>query len=162
LARTAARTNLLDASALVKLVVAEDHDEKLRLYLNREGSWYTTPFCFYEALGVLKRKHFIKKTRTLNIDQYHKAACDLMAEYNAASKVHDLDLTDPSLFTYVQHLAKSHNLDISDAFQLTSILKGCPFVGDSETVLVTGDKGLANAARKESCKVWHLADDPPA
>jgi predicted nucleic acid-binding protein len=156
----ATRTNLLDASALVKLVVDEVRSEKLRRYLRREGNWYTTPFCFYEALGALKVKHFYKCE--LCEDQYHKANFALMAEYRAAPKVHDLDLTDPSLFTFVQGLATKHAVDISDAFQLASILRGCPFTGASETVLVSDDKKLARAARVENCKVWHLCDDPPA
>jgi predicted nucleic acid-binding protein len=156
-----ARTNLLDASALVKLVVIEEErSDKLRRYLATESSWYTTPFCFYEALGVLKVQHYYR--HTLTEQQFRDASFHLMAEFRATPNVHDLDLTDPSLFVLVQEIAKTHTIDLSDAFQIASIVKGCPLAGDSKTVLVTDDKKLARAARAQNCKVWYLPDDPPA
>jgi predicted nucleic acid-binding protein len=69
MARAAARKNCLDASALVKLVLPEPRSEKLQTYLARESGWYTTPFCFYEALNVIKRKH-LEESRML------KAKCE--------------------------------------------------------------------------------------
>lgn len=156
----AARTNLLDTSALVKLVVVEDRSEKLRRYIEAEPSWYTTPFCFYEALTVLKVKYMYHNQ--LTNDKYQKASFHLMAKYRGTSKVYDLDLTDPTTFTYVQTIASNNNIDLSDAFQIASIVKGCPFAGDLRTVLITDDKDLARAARHENCRVWYLPDDPPA
>jgi predicted nucleic acid-binding protein len=89
-----ARTNLLDASALVKLVVIEEErSDKLRSYLATESSWYTTSFCFYEALGVLKVQHYYR--HTLTAEQFRDASFQLMAEFRATPNVHDLDLTDP-------------------------------------------------------------------
>jgi predicted nucleic acid-binding protein len=158
--RLAARTNLLDASALVKLVTTEDRSDKIRKYLETELGWYTTPFCFYEALGVLKVK-YIYRTQ-LTEDEYQKASFRLMARYRATAKIYDLDLTDPVIFTYVQSIASNNKIDLSDAFQIASIVKGCPFAGDSRTVLITDDGDLARAARHENCQVWYLPDAPPA
>jgi predicted nucleic acid-binding protein len=158
--RCAARTNLLDASALVKLVVMEDRSEKLRRYIETESGWYTTPFCFYEALSILKVKYMYRKEITE--DEYNNASFSLMAEYRGTAKVYDLDLTDPAIFFYTQRIATNHKVDVSDAFQIVSIVKGCPFAGDSKTILITDDKDLARGARHENCKVWHLPDDPPA
>lgn len=56
MAETAVRANLLDASALVKLVVDEPGYEILCAYAARNGATYCTPFCLYEALSVLKAK----------------------------------------------------------------------------------------------------------
>jgi hypothetical protein len=112
----AARTNLLDASALVMLVTDEPLSEKLHLYLQQEGSWFTTPFCFYEALGVLKVKYLYRKEITEDV--FRKASFDLMADYRGTPKTHDLDLMDPYCFSFIQNLAKKYNLDISDAFQI--------------------------------------------
>jgi predicted nucleic acid-binding protein len=158
--RTAARLNCLDTSALVKLVVAEDRADKLEHYFGKE-LWYTTSFCFYEPLSVLKSKYLFK--HQITEDEYRKASFDLMAEYNGSKRyVPDPDLTDVSTFTETQRLCDKHALDLSDAFQILSIMKGPPFVGDRRTVLVTDDKKLAAAAVLENCVVWHLQDDPPA
>lgn len=51
-----ARTNCVDASALVKLYVRENGSDDLQAYMAGEANWYTTRFCFFEALSVLKRK----------------------------------------------------------------------------------------------------------
>jgi predicted nucleic acid-binding protein len=154
-----ARTNLLDATALVKLVVMEERSEKLRRYLKTESGWYTTPFCFYEALSVLKRKWMFEKN--ISEREYGDASFRLMAEYRGTPKVHDLDLIDPVVFNVTRDIVTNDRLDISDAFQIVSIIKGCPFAGDSRTILITDDKKLARAARRQDCKVWHLPDDPP-
>jgi predicted nucleic acid-binding protein len=159
MSRLAARTNLLDATALIKLVVKEDRSEKLRCYLATESGWYTTPFCFYEALGVLKVKYMYRTEITE--DEYNRASFSLMAKYRGTGKVYDIDLIDPSIFTYVQKIATDHRIDLSDAFQIASIVKGCPFVGESRTILITDDKNLARAARHENCIVWHLLEDLP-
>lgn len=139
--------------------MVEDRGEKLRNYLRKEAGWYTTPFCFYEALGALKVKYLYRKE--ISEQEFGTASFSLMAEYRASARVYDMDLTEPSVFTFTQELAKGHGLDLSDAFQITSILKGCPFARDSMTVLITDDKRLARAARQHDCPVWYLPDDPP-
>lgn len=71
------RANCLDASALVKLHVAEDGAKIIRTYFDREPTKYTTPFCFYEALNVLKVKWLYRKAMTK--EQYLDAAFRLSA-----------------------------------------------------------------------------------
>ena len=158
--RTSARANCLDASALVKLVVIEDRAEKLMAYLRTE-IWYTTTFCFYEALNVLKSKYMFK--HKLTADEYHKASFDLMAEFSGGQHyMPELNFTEVLTFSETQDLCMKYDIDLSDAFQILSITNGCPFVRDFRTVLVTDVKKLAAAARLEKCRVWHLPDDPPA
>jgi predicted nucleic acid-binding protein len=53
---TAVRTHCLDASALVKHYIEEKGSDALRAYLHGQANWYTTPFCLFEALSVLKAK----------------------------------------------------------------------------------------------------------
>jgi predicted nucleic acid-binding protein len=144
--RRAARTNLLDATALVKLVVMEERSEKIRRYLETESSWYTTPFCFYEALSVLKRRWMFDKE--ISEQEYSDASFRLIAEYRGTPKVYGLDLTEPVIFISIREIVTTDRLDISDAFQIVSIIKGCPFAGDSRTILITDDKKLAQAARR--------------
>jgi predicted nucleic acid-binding protein len=47
---------LYDASTLVKVSVDEDGSDKVRTHFNESPTKYTTQFCFYETLGVLKVK----------------------------------------------------------------------------------------------------------
>src|SRR6267142_1389097 len=130
MARAAARINCLDASALIKLVLPEPRSEKLRAYLASESGWYTTPFCFYEALSVLKVKYIYK--HKITEDEYHKATFDLMAAFRGgAQHIPDLDLTNALTFSETLKLCKTHDVDLSDAFQIMSIIKGCPFAGHS-------------------------------
>ena len=152
MAGAAARINCLDASALIKLVLLEPRSDKLQAYLVNESGWYTTPFCFYEALSVLKIKYIYKDEITE--DAYQKATFNLMAVFRGgAHHIPDVDLTNPLTFSETLKLCKTHDVDLSDAFQIMSIIKGCPFAGHSKTVLVTDDKKLARAALLENCKV---------
>ena len=162
MASAAAHINFLDASALVKLVLNEDRSDKLHSYLKSAPRWYTTPFCFYESLNVLKRK---LRTHGISDDQYYRFSFSIMANFrNTPADIYlrDIDLTDPIIFSYTQEICKKHKLDLSDAFQIISIVKGCPFAGDSATLLITNDRKLARAARDENVRVWYLGDDPPA
>lgn len=52
----AARANCFDASALVKIYVHQNGSDIVRPYFEREPTKYATPFCYYEALSVLKGK----------------------------------------------------------------------------------------------------------
>jgi predicted nucleic acid-binding protein len=159
-----ARTNFLDASALVMMVVQESRSKKLHKYLAAE-SWHTTTICFFEALNVLKRK---KRRQGLSEKDYHKAAFDLLALFRGAqAKIEDLrtlDITDPKTFEETQKVCLNHGLDLSDAFQILSVKAGTfsGLVGDSKTtVLITNDKKLSKAAKKEGLNVWFLKDPPP-
>jgi predicted nucleic acid-binding protein len=157
---TAVRTHCLDASALVKLYIEEQGSDDLRTYLKGQANWYTTPFCFFEALGVLKRKF---KSRhpddRITPEKYRNAGFAMAAEYAARSKhLPDLDFTDPLIFKKVQDLCSKYQaLDLSDAFQIISVRDGyySPMTRDSRTVLITADKDLKTAAEQEGIKV-HL------
>ena len=158
----AVRANCFDASALVKLEIDETGSDVVRAYFNREPTKYTTPFCFYEALSVLKGKWLNRKEITKQ--QYLKAAERLGARYRAmTAQVKDLDFTDRQIFPVALQIANVTSLDLSDAFQILSVMGGyfAPLVGDSTTVLVTADAKLAEAARNEGLRVWSVLEEPP-
>jgi predicted nucleic acid-binding protein len=159
-------TNCLDASALVKWYVPEIGSDILRQYLSTQQTIiYTTLFCYFEALSVLKVKRFYKKApENITDEVYQKAAFELSAWFSAFSKtMPDLDLIDPIVFPRVQEIARKHQIDISDAFQILSVIRGffSPLCGNSKTILVTADKRLAHAARAEGARVWNLLTEPP-
>jgi predicted nucleic acid-binding protein len=159
--RTAYHANCFDASALVKLYISENGADIVRSYFRSEGTKYTTPFCFYEALNVLKVKWRYRKEITK--DQYLHASLDLTAWYGAASeRVNDLDFTSPMIFADAQRLVDKTSLDLSDAFQILSVKSGyfSDLVGNSRTILVTGDKELADAARAEGIRAWNFMEEP--
>lgn len=153
--------NFFDASSLVKLHTPEVGSEIVRGYFHRQPTKYTTPFCFYEALGVLKVKWRNRKEITQS--QYLQAACELSSWYGASSaNIKDLDFASPVTFSQARCLAKKNSLDLSDAFQILSVKAGyfAPMIGDSQTVLITADKGLAEAARREGVRAWYFMDEP--
>ncbi len=154
---TAVRTHCLDASALVKLYIEERGSSELREYLRGHANWYTTPFCFFEALSVLKVK--FKYRREITEEQYHDLGLRLVAEFGARTRdIRDINFTDPLIFGKVQEMCRKHPaLDFSDAFQILSVKMGyfSRMAGDSQTVLVTADKDLQTAAEQEGLQV-HL------
>lgn len=156
------RANFFDASALVKVFGKEPDGEELRDYWNsRSPTKHTTPFCFYEAMGVLKGKWLARKELTQ--DEYFDATLRLFAWYNAATRyANDVDLQEPTVFFKVQDLAARHSLDLSDALQILSVKEGyfSALANESRTILVTADRRLANAARTEGLRVWYCLGDP--
>jgi predicted nucleic acid-binding protein len=156
----AARTNCFDASALVKVYTDEDGSITVRNYFNSEPNKYITPICYFETLNVIKMKRFYRKPpNNITEDEYHKAGFELSAWFSASSKnLPDLDLVDPMTFPQVQSIARKYSVDLSDAFQILSVKKGFAsmMIGESQTILVTADDGLASAARSEGIKVWNV------
>jgi len=155
-----ARANCLDASALLKLYVDEEGSDIIRQYKNTEGTCYTTPFCYYETLTLLKVNWLYRK----NIDkkEYLKSSLELTAWFSHISKrVNDIDIKDREIFNEVQDIAKRNEIDISDAFQILSVKNGyfSHMCGESKTILVTADKLLARAARKEGLKAWDFMSE---
>ena len=153
----AARADFFDASALAKVYSDEPCSDVARNYFRSPATKYTTPFCFYEAMNVLKGKW--KHKGQLTIDQYLEAAFQLTAWYGASSsKVNDLNFTEPTTFAEAKEIAERNRLDLSDAFQILSVKKGyfSVLVNESSTVLVTADKELAGAARAEGLQAWNL------
>lgn len=157
----AVRADFFDASALVKLHVQEEGSEIIRPYFNRQPTKYTTPFCYYEALNVLKVKWLYRKE--IVKEQYLDAAFRLTAWFGSTSRgVKDIDFTEPATFQAATRIVDRTSLDLSDAFQILSVKIGyfSPLCGDSQTLLVTGDKGLATAARAEGLRVWYFMGEP--
>jgi len=155
------RASLFDASALVKVFSQEPGTEIVRPYFDSESTKYTTPFCFYEALNVLKGKWLYKNQLTK--DEYLSAAYRLSIWFGASSrKVKDIEFTEPMTFAKAKNLVESTSLDLSDCFQILSIKDGyfSPLCNDSATILVTADKNLSIAARDESLRVWYLMEEP--
>ena len=157
----AVRASCFDASALLKRYVDEDGSEALRSYWAREPTKFTTSLCFHEALTLLKVSHFYRKL--LDRRQYRRATVDLCAWYDAVSKdIPELSLLSPGVFVAALRISERHDLDLSDAFQIVSLKEGFFSVlsGESQTVLVTGDQALAEAARAEGLRVWNVLREP--
>jgi len=157
---TAVRANFFDASALVKLHVHEEGSRIIRPYFDGQPTKYTTPFCYYEALNVLKVKWLYRKE--IAKEQYLDAALRLTAWFGSTSRgIKDIDFTEPTTFQAARRLVDKTSLDLSDAFQILSVKSGyfSPMCGDSQTVLVTGDRGLATAARAEGLRVWYFMEE---
>jgi len=149
------KTHLLDTSALVKLVVDEEGSENVRKYFAEKSVFWTTSLCFAEALGVLKVKHYYRKEITQEV--YLAGSEELVAHLrNGSISIEEVDITQISTFNEVEKISKLHSLDLADAFQIVTLKKGFPssLEGDSKTILITGDKKLAKAARKERLRAW--------
>jgi predicted nucleic acid-binding protein len=160
--RRSARADFFDASALVKVVTTEPGSDVVREYFYSRPTKYTTSFCFYEALNVLKGKW--KYRNELTVDEYYEAARHLTAWHGAWSKeVNDPDFSDPIIFADTRRLTERFQLDLSDAFQIMSVKYGyfSVLVNDSATVLVTADNELAAAAKSEGLRVWNVLLEPP-
>ena len=160
--RIAVRADCFDASALVKVFADEPGSVTVRKYWHVRATNYTTPFCFYEAMNVLKGKWKFKSQ--LSESQYFDAAFSLAAWYGASSvRIKDLDFTDPVIFSETRSLAERSGLDLSDAFQIMSVKRGyfSVLINESATMLVTADGALATAARGEGLRVWNLMLEPP-
>ena len=161
----AARASFLDASALVKLHIQEGGSDAIRNFCAQEPLKYTTPFCFYEALSLLKGVwKGRRKGITLSKEEYLQACSRLTAWYGAMSRqVKDLDFVSPSTFREARAIADRASLDLSDAFQILSVKSGyfSVLTNDSKTVFVTADEELAKAARAEGLRVWNCVTEPP-
>ena len=156
------RANFFDASALVKVFAREADSVPLRSYWDtRSPTKYTSPFCLYEALTVLKVLWMYRKTLTEG--QYHQAAERLIVWFSATAKYNkDLDLHDAAVLGSARDLAQRYSLDLSDAFQILCVKEGrySRLVDRSQTVLVTADEILAKAARSEGLKTWYCLGEP--
>lgn len=156
------RANCFDASALLKVFTRESGSDLVRDYFNnRSPTKYTTPFCFYETLNVLKVKCLYRDEITKT--EYTEAAFRLVAWFGASTRyAKDIDLQDPAIFFRVCELAERHSLDLSDAFQILSVKEGyfSHLINDSQTILVTADGALAKAARIEGVRSWYCLGEP--
>ncbi|MGV3582995.1 MAG: type II toxin-antitoxin system VapC family toxin [Methylophilus sp.] len=156
------RANCFDASALIKVFTDEVGSVIVREYFqSRSPTKYTTPFCFYETLSILKVKWLYRKELTK--EEYTKAAFQLVAWFGASTRyAQDIDLKEATVFFRVKELAERHSLDLSDSFQIVSVKDGyfSHLINESQTVLVTADEKLAKAARLEGVKSWYCLGEP--
>ena len=157
--KNAGHADFFDASALVKIYVNEDGYEKVRNYFNESSTKYTTPFCFYEALSVLKGK----RGKELTNKEYLDSSARLTAWYAASSfQIKDLNFTEPELIKKACAIVeKDEKLDLSDAFQILSVKEGyySRNCNDSQTLLITADKRLAKVAKSEGLRVWSVLEE---
>jgi len=148
-----------DASAIVKLLIDEKHSDLVRNYFDDTRSlFFTTNFCFFESLSVLKREWRKKRT---SADKY-MTCCRLLFAYTKEHrlKIKEYPLEDLSDFGKLEHLTEKYNIDISDALQLLSIKETSlsNLAGESEITLITADKNLAKAAKEEDIKTLDLSE----
>lgn len=157
----AVRANCFDASALLKLYVPEEGSDILREYWGSESTKFTTSFCLYETLSLLKVCYFYRKT--INLETYKNSSLDLCSWFSAVSvNIREMPFLSPEVFFSAQKIAEIYNLDLSDALQLLSVKEGyfSQMSCKSKTILVTADKKLADAARTEGLRVWNLLMEP--
>ncbi len=148
----------LDASAIVKLLIEEKHSDLVRNCFDDPLSlFFTTNFCFFESLSVLKREWCKKKIST----NKYRDSCRLLFAYikERRIKIHEYPMADLSDFVKLEDLTQRYNIDISDSLQLLSIKETIlsKLAGESETTLLTADGDLAKAAREEGVTVVDLS-----
>jgi predicted nucleic acid-binding protein len=141
------KTCYFDASALVKLVLDEPNSDIVREFVRRNTNLCTTSLCYAEAFGVLKRKWL---ERRLTIGDYYGAARKLARDVVNKMRLDEVEWVVPSMQDKIEQLGTRHNLDLSDALQLATLLYGTfSYMGPNSTpVLITADKDLASAARE--------------
>jgi predicted nucleic acid-binding protein len=156
------RTHYLDASAIVKLFVAEQGSNAIRAYFDKEENFYITNLCFVEALTALKVKYKYRKEIS---DEEYFSACDHLFAYAGKGvkiEIENIEIRDRMVFAEVEKLARKYKIDVSNAFQIVSIKKNyfSRFTSDSKPILITGDQALATAACKEGIRVWDCVNEP--
>ena len=155
------RMRYLDASALVKLVVDEGDHVHVRSFFHSTTNFAATSLCLAEALGVVKAKWTHGR---ISEEQYFTATRYLVINaWGGKIEVDDVGLFSPNGLASVEVLAKKHSLDLSDALQLETILRGKygHFGANSASVLVTADRKLAKAAEIEGVRAWNCAAAAP-
>lgn len=155
------RSLVLDASAVVKLVVSEAGSAAVLRIAEGEELCYLSSVSFVEALGVLKR---LWNKGGLDTESYLRATYLLVAYTREGGILilEDEPISDYQVLFKTEELARKHELDIADALQLFSLRFGrySRAAGESRPVLVTGDAKLAAAARAENLLVWYCVDEP--
>lgn len=159
------KTHYLDTSVIVKLLVKEIGSDKIRSYLRKQTTFYTTSLCFAETLGVLKGMYMGKPRKERISEKEYLDACDeLMARVHGESICIDekTEIATPETYREVEALVKKYNLDIADAFQIVALKKGIfsIFRGEAKPILITADGKLAKAANNEGLRAWNILEEP--
>jgi len=76
--------------------------------------------------------------------------------------IDELDIDSLETFLFAEESAKLYRLDLSDALQLVTVKHGkfCKLGQKSDTVLITSDQPLAEAAKAEGLRVWNCEKEP--
>jgi len=150
-----AKARYLDASALVKLVIDEGDHKPVRSFFLSNTNFCATSLCLAEALGVIKGKWNYGR---INEEQYFGATRELIIwAWGKKIEIDDIGLFSPDGLKAVEELAKKYKLDLSDALQLHTIMRGTySHLGpNSASVLITADGKLAKAAEAEGVRSWN-------
>lgn len=153
----ACRPVFLDASVLFAIYSEEPRSQIVRERCLAEPLKYTTPYCYYEAMNILKSKWKFKKQ--LDYAGYRAACTALTAWFGAIDRkgwIQDQGFLEPEVFRAVRGLVDRTALDFSDAFQLYSVKSGyfSVLTSESSPVLATTDVELARVAREEGVRSW--------
>ncbi|HEX2712066.1 MAG TPA: type II toxin-antitoxin system VapC family toxin [Candidatus Acidoferrales bacterium] len=156
----------LDASALVKLV-ADDVDELPGREAVRAYYWphaanvYSTSYSITEALSAFKGKYV---RGGIARDVYkHYIGEFLKLTIGSNLRIDEVQILSPSVRDDFARLIDTYDdIDFLDCFQLATIKHGrySVLVGGSKPLLITADKKLAEAARKENLEAWYCVDEP--
>ncbi|HHT9138452.1 MAG TPA: hypothetical protein ACFYEK_14570 [Candidatus Wunengus sp. YC60] len=173
--------HFLDTCALVKLLlydggvpakILEDKEpgsKELYEYIYKANSVrmiYTNSLCLAEALGIIKSKYFTSKKQILSFDGYLIMISNLKIRIKHQSlKLSELDWLADNNFEEAVNLVEKYrdeSIDLVDALQIVDIKYGqySTLKRKSQTLLITADKNLANAAKKEGVKVWYCINEP--
>lgn len=161
----AATAMLLDASVLVAIFSDEPRSEIVRQRYQAIPLRYTTPFCYFEAMNILKSKW--KFQGKLDQISYRNACTSLTAWFGGATRagwIQDKDFLKPAHFQRVRALVDRTSLDFADAFQIDSLKTGyfSVLATESRAILATTDAELAKIARTEGVRVWNIElEDAP-
>lgn len=149
------KTRYLDTSALVKLVIDEGDHEMVRSFFRSNTNFCATSLCLAEALGVIKGKW---NHGHINEEQYFKATRELILwAWGKKIEINDIGLFSFEGSKAVEALAKKYSLDISDALQLQTIMRGTysHLGSNSASILITADDKLSRAAESEGIRSWN-------
>jgi len=155
-----AKAHYLDASAIIKLLIDIPEEnigrEALRAYFYGNANFHMTSLCFAEALGVLKVKCFYHKK--IKEEDYLTAIENLIW---GRTIIDDVPIKNYNILQEAKKLISDHQLDLSDAMQIVTIMRGTySILGlNSQSILITADTKLANAARAEGARVWNCSTE---
>lgn len=155
------KANYLDTSAIIKILIDEPESSLIAEYFKGPHLFYMTSLCFAEALGVLKAKYF--RHHHITEKGYLNRSYRLMVLVrDRRIKLDEVSLAQPKEFEEVEAIVRKYQIDTSDALQIVTIKKDkfSNFSGESQSLLITADGGLAKAARNEGLVAWDCVREP--
>jgi predicted nucleic acid-binding protein len=146
---------LFDASSLIKLVIPEEGYEEVRNCFDNNRLWnWSTNICYAEALSELKLKH--RYQEITRVDYIY--ACDILTSHvrQRRMKILDIELRQANVWRETERLAREHDIDLTDALQLTALKSGPIdwYADQAKATLVTANENLHQAAAKEGLRSW--------